>query len=189
MSAPGATSPSTFVLESPAFVDGGWIPAIHSQAGLNLSPPLRWHGEPANTGSFALLLEDPDAPGGTWVHWVLFNIPPQLHRLPIGLERHPQLANGACHGRCWGHQRFERIGYQGPQPPPGPSHRYRFGLHALRQPLPLVPGCSATDLKRAMAGELLATAELTGLFAASHGAAQEHPLASAAPLPAPGLRH
>ena len=163
-----AARPLPFVLESPAFSDGGWIPAVHSQAGLNLSPPLRWHGEPPQTGSFALLLEDPDAPGGTWIHWVLFNIPAELHSLPMGLEHSPELANGARQGRCWGIHRFERIGYQGPQPPPGPSHRYRFGLHALKASLPLVPGCSAADLKRAMAGQLLARAELTGLYATRH---------------------
>jgi Raf kinase inhibitor-like YbhB/YbcL family protein len=179
----------SFVLESPAFADGGWIPPIHSQNGLNLSPPLRWHGEPKQTGSFALLLEDPDAPGGTWIHWVLFNIPAALHSLPMGLERQPQLANGARHGRCWGVHRFERIGYQGPQPPPGPSHRYRFGLHALRQPLGLVPGCSAADLKRAMAGQLLAQAQLTGRFATPPGTAQQNPPAAVAAAPVPDPRH
>ena len=166
----------TFVLESPAFDDGGWIPLLHTQFGLNLSPPLHWRCEPPETGSFALLLEDPDAPGGTWMHWVLFNIPAQLHRLPMGLERKPMLPNGACHGRCWGTSRFDRIGYQGPQPPPGPAHRYRFELVALTGPLPLVPGCSAADLKQAMAGQLLAKSVLTGLFGTTNEGEMPHAL-------------
>ena len=164
MASATAVSQSSFVLASPAFADGGWIPSLHSPSGLNLSPPLRWHGEPQQTGSYALVLEDPDAPGGTWIHWVLFNIPAGLHGLPLGLERHPELANGARHGCCWGIDRFERLGYQGPQPPAGESHRYRFRIHALKTALPLVPGCSIHDLNAAMAGQILDRAEITGLY-------------------------
>ena len=163
----------SFHLESPAFRDGGLIPAIHSGEGLNLSPPLRWSGAPAHTASYALLMEDPDAPGGSWVHWLLFNIPPQLRALPAGLERSAELPNGARHGSCWGVGRFERIGYQGPQPPPGRAHRYVFELLALKRPLPLNSGCTVFELRAACDGQVLARTQLTGLYA------------SAAPPPTP----
>ena len=162
-----ASSNGTFHLESPAFRDGDPIPVIHSGESLNLSPPLRWSGAPSGTGSFALLLEDPDAPTGSWVHWLLFNIPPQLKALPAGLERAPQLPNGARHGSCWGVGRFERIGYQGPLPPAGSAHRYVFELVALDQPLDLEPGCTVFDLRAAMAEHQLARTQLTGLYARS----------------------
>ena len=162
-----ASSNGSFHLGSPAFADGDLIPVIHTGEGLNLSPPLQWGGAPAGTGSFALVLDDPDAPPGPWVHWVLFNIPASLQHLPAGLERSPELANGARHGRCWGVSTFHRLGYQGPQPPAGRAHRYRFQLHALDGPLALNPGCSAPELRQAMAGHVLGCAELTGLYASA----------------------
>jgi Raf kinase inhibitor-like YbhB/YbcL family protein len=143
------------------------IPVIHTGEGLNLSPPLHWDGAPPGTGSYALVLDDPDAPPGPWVHWVLFNIPASLQRLPAGLERSPELPNGARHGRCWGVSTFHRLGYQGPQPPAGRAHRYRFQLHALDGPLPLGPGCSVLELRQAMAGHQLGCTELTGLYASA----------------------
>jgi Raf kinase inhibitor-like YbhB/YbcL family protein len=161
------SSNGSFHLESPAFRDGALIPVIHTGEGLNLSPPLRWSGAPAHTGSFALVMEDPDAPGGTWVHWLLFNIPPQLRALPAGLERAPQLPNGARHGSCWGVEHFERIGYQGPLPPPGLAHRYVFALHALDAPLDLEPGCTPFALRDAIDAHGLARAELTGAYAST----------------------
>ena len=164
---PMASSNGTFHLESPAFRDGDPIPVIHSGESLNLSPPLRWSGAPSGTGSFALLLEDPDAPAGSWVHWLLFNIPPQLRAFPAGLERAPQLANGARHGSCWGVGRFERIGYQGPLPPAGAAHRYVFELVALDGPLDLEPGCTVFDLRAAITEHQLARTQLTGIYARS----------------------
>jgi hypothetical protein len=162
-----ARSNGSFHLESPAFGDGDLIPAIHTAEGLNLSPPLRWGGAPGPTRSFALVLNDPDAPAGTWVHWVLFNIPAEIHGLPAGLERAPLLANGARHGSCWGVRDFHRIGYQGPQPPSGETHRYSFQLFALDQPLELEPGSSVFSLQNALDGHVLARAELTGLYASN----------------------
>ncbi|MFM2080581.1 MAG: hypothetical protein RLZZ219_1263 [Cyanobacteriota bacterium] len=153
-----------FRLDSPVFADGAPMPALHSAEGLNLSPPLRWSGEPAGTRSYALLLEDPDAPAGRWVHWLLFNIPAELHALPAGLEPSPQLATGARHGSCWGVGRFERIGYQGPLPPPGKVHRYVFELHALDVELELPPGSTIVDVREAMQGHQLGLATLTGLY-------------------------
>lgn len=154
----------TFILRSPAFGDGDPIPALHTSQGLDLSPPLQWQGEPPQTRSYALVLDDPDAPMGTWVHWVLFNIPADLHALPIGMERSPELANGARHGSCWGVEQFERIGYQGPQPPAGRCHRYRFVLHAVDTVLELPPGCSVSELQQQLNGHVLASAQLTGTY-------------------------
>ena len=159
-----ACSNGLFRLESPAFADGGLIPAVHTGEGLNLSPALRWHGAPQGTCSYALVMDDPDAPAGPWVHWLLFNIPAQLERLPAGLDRAPELPNGARQGRCWGVSTFHRFGYQGPLPPVGRAHRYRFQLHALDQPLDLAPGCTVFELRAAMAGHGLGRAELTGLY-------------------------
>ena len=164
---PMVSSNGSFHLESPAFRDGELIPVIHTGEGLNLSPPLRWSGAPGSTGSFALVLVDPDAPAGPWVHWVLFNIPPELRALPAGLARAPQLPNGARHGSCWGVSHFERIGYQGPLPPAGPLHRYVFELVALDGPLDLEPGCTVFELRAAMAEHALARAELVGIYAAA----------------------
>lgn|GEM_PF-1682365 len=160
-----ASGNGSFMLESPAFSDGGLIPSLHSGEGLDLSPPLRWRGAPAGTRSYALVMDDPDAPTGPWLHWLLFNIPAQLQRLPAGLERSPELPNGARHGRCWGVSTFQRLGYQGPLPPAGRAHRYRFQLHALDQVLELPPGCTVADLQRAMAGHVLGCTELIGLYA------------------------
>lgn len=163
-----ASSNGSFHLESPAFPEGELIPVIHTGEGLNLSPPLRWSGAPAGTRSYALWMDDPDAPAGRWLHWLLFNIPAQQRALSAGLERREQLASGARHGRCWGVQRFERIGYQGPLPPLGPAHRYVFELLALDRLLELPAGASLVDVQAAAAGHVLARAQLTGLYASAH---------------------
>jgi Raf kinase inhibitor-like YbhB/YbcL family protein len=159
------SSNGTFHLESPAFRDGELIPLIHTSEGLNLSPPLRWSGAPEATRSFALVLEDLDSPAGGWVHWLLFNIPASLRALPAGLERTPELPNGARHGSCWGVGRFERIGYQGPLPPQGAAHRYVFQLAALDAALDLPPGCTVFDVREGIEAHALARTELTGLYA------------------------
>jgi Raf kinase inhibitor-like YbhB/YbcL family protein len=159
-----SSSNGSFQLTSPAFADGGRFPSIHCADGLNLSPPLRWSGAPSATASYALVLEDPDAPVGTWVHWVLFNLPGEYQGVSAGLDRAPKLPNGACHGACWGVVDFHRTGYQGPEPPLGQTHRYVFRLFALDTSLDLEPGITWTQLQHAMAGHQLATAQLTGLY-------------------------
>lgn len=151
-------------LLSSAFADGNWIPRIHTADGDNLSPPLSWQGAPATTVSYALILDDPDAPAGLWIHWVLFDIPASTTVLPLGLPPADQLASGARHGSCWGVNSFSRRGYHGPQPPPGPPHRYRFQLSALDTRLDLPPGADAPAVRQAMAGHLLARAELVGRY-------------------------
>jgi Raf kinase inhibitor-like YbhB/YbcL family protein len=154
-------------LESPAFRDGEWIPRIHTGEGRDLSPALRWQEVPEPTGSFVLILDDPDAPAGLWVHWVLFDIPAEVRGLPEGVPRRPVLENGARHGSCWGVNAFSRIGYHGPKPPPGPPHHYRFTLTALGRRLDLSAGASPADVRQAIAGQELDTATLTGLY--GHG--------------------
>jgi Raf kinase inhibitor-like YbhB/YbcL family protein len=155
----------TFALETPAFAAGDSIPAIHTADGLNLSPPLRWRGEPETTLTYVLVLDDPDAPTGTWIHWLLFNIPATIHSLPTGLPRTPLLSNGASHGLCWGVKRFNRMGYQGPQPPDGATHHYRFVLRALDTRLSLPAGCTLDQVHQASSGHIQAEARLIGLYA------------------------
>lgn len=151
-------------LHSDAFPPGGWIPREHSGEGDDLSPPLRWSGVPPGVGAFALILDDPDAPPGLWIHWVLFNLPPHLRELPAGLPADEQLDSGAIHGACWGVESFSRVGYAGPLPPPGPAHRYRFRLTALKAPLALPAKATAAEVRAAMAGLALAEAELVGRY-------------------------
>jgi Raf kinase inhibitor-like YbhB/YbcL family protein len=154
-------------LESSAFREGEWIPRLHTGEGLDRSPDLHWRQEPEQTGAFALILDDPDAPAGLWVHWVLFDIPAGVHALPEGLPRRPRLENGARHGSCWGVNTFSRMGYHGPQPPPGPPHRYRFTLTALDHTLDLPAGATPEEVRKAIGEHKLATAILTGLY--GHG--------------------
>src|SRR5258708_29814808 len=110
-----------------AFPSEGTIPKKFTCDGPDLSPPLAWLGAPPGTQSFALILDDPDAPVGTWVHWVLYDLPADTGELPEGVARQEQLASGARQGR----NDFGKIGYSGPCPPPGKPHRYLFKLYAL----------------------------------------------------------
>lgn len=157
-------------LTSPAFGEREWIPLLHTGEGPDLSPPLRWSGAPAGTRSFALILDDPDAPAGLWVHWVLFDLPAGVEELPEGLPRSEELPNGARYGCCWGVETFSRMGYYGPKPPTGPTHSYRFNLWALDCVLGLPVGASAAEVRAAMVGHVLAQTTLTGLY--RHGGSQ-----------------
>jgi Raf kinase inhibitor-like YbhB/YbcL family protein len=145
-----------FSLTSTAFTDGGAIPVKHTCDGADLSPSLAWRGAPEGTVSFALIVDDPDAPAGTWVHWVLFNVPATTSAAPEGAE-----LEGALQGK----NDFRRLGYGGPCPPPGPAHRYFFKLSALSTTLQLKPGASKADVERAMAGHVLAATQLMGTYA------------------------
>lgn len=143
-------------LTSSAFAEGGKIPARYTCEGQDVSPPLAWAEVPAGARSLALLVDDPDAPAGDWVHWVLYDLPPSLAGLPEAAE----LPNGAKEGRT----DFEKPGYGGPCPPRG-THRYVFSLYALDGPLGLGAGAGKAELLRAMEGHVLATARLTGRYA------------------------
>lgn len=111
-----------------------------------------------------MILDDPDAPAGLWVHWMLFDIPADVHELPAGLPRSATLENGSRHGSCWGVTSFSRVGYQGPMPPPGPPHRYRFSLRALDRKLALPAGATAAEVRAAMGKHALAKSVLTGVY-------------------------
>jgi Raf kinase inhibitor-like YbhB/YbcL family protein len=150
----------TLKLTTPAFTAGGDIPAQYTCDGSDLSPALSWNSPPEGTQSFALILEDPDAPGGTWVHWVLYDLPPTERELPTGVPRKDTLPSGARQGR----NDFGKTGYGGPCPPPGPAHRYYFKLYALDKKLDLRSGSTRTQVDRSMRGHILAHADLMGRY-------------------------
>ncbi|WP_376793287.1 YbhB/YbcL family Raf kinase inhibitor-like protein [Thermoflexus sp.] len=156
---PGGSLPD-LRLRSPAFAEGETIPREYTCDGADRSPPLRWDPPPPGTRSLALVMDDPDAPGGRFVHWTLYGIPPERTELPEGLPAHPALEGIGRQGR----NDFRRIGYGGPCPPPGPPHRYRFTLYALDIPPELPPGASPTDVERALEGHILAVGRLTGRY-------------------------
>jgi Raf kinase inhibitor-like YbhB/YbcL family protein len=147
-------------LTSSAIRAGQAIPAIHSCDGEDRSPDLAWSEIPVQTRSFALVVDDPDAPRGTWVHWVLFNLPADAIELSAGVPRAPELPSGARQGV----NDSGDIGYGGPCPPAGAPHRYFFRLYALDCTLNLPPGVNRSDLDAAMTGHILADATLMGTY-------------------------
>ena len=149
-----------FAIRSSDFANGANIPRAFTCDGEDRSPGLEWSGEPSGTKSFALIADDPDAPVGTWVHWVTYNIPASAHSLAGGTEKKEQLADGSRQGR----NDFRKTGYNGPCPPPGKTHRYFFKLYALGSELKLGTGATKADLERAMSGHILAQAEWMGRY-------------------------
>jgi hypothetical protein len=144
---------------STAFKDGEIIPKQYTCDGNDISPPLTWSGAPQETKSIALICDDPDAPVGTWVHWVLFNLPPTSNALLAGVSSARSLDNGAKHGK----NDFKRFGYGGPCPPGG-THRYYFKVYALDSMLDLDAGIMKADLVKAMQGHILAEGQLMGRY-------------------------
>jgi hypothetical protein len=147
-------------LTSPAFEPGATIPQRHTGDGKDVSPSLRWSGAPAGTKSFALICDDPDAPRGTWVHWVLFNLPADQAELAEGVPATPELPGGAKQGK----NDFGNHGYGGPAPPRGKPHRYIFKLYALDTVLELPAGATKQQLEQAMKGHVLAQGQLMGTY-------------------------
>ncbi len=147
-------------LKVPAFAHGGEIPKKCTCDGANVTPALRWSGVSPAAHSLALIADDPDAPRGTWTHWILWNLPTHLTSLPEGEPTQETLENGAVQGT----NDFQRIGYTGPSPPPGNAHRYFFKLYALDTTLALKPGATRKELERAMRGHILAQAEWMGKY-------------------------
>jgi Raf kinase inhibitor-like YbhB/YbcL family protein len=146
-------------LTSSAFIQGESIPVRYSCDGEDLSPPLQWGDPPKGTQSFALIMDDPDAPVGTWVHWVIYNLPAQIRAVEEGITADAELADGSRHGtNSWG-----RLGYGGPCPPSG-SHRYFFKLYAVGVLLDLEAGATKDELLTAMEGLILEQAELMGVY-------------------------
>ena len=147
-------------LTSPAFQAGQPIPSRYTADGADVSPPLSWSGVPEGTRSLALVCDDPDAPRGTWVHWVLYGLPPTVTELPEGVPADPTTPQGAKQGT----NDFGRLGYGGPAPPPGKPHRYFFKIYALDIVPDLAPGASKQELLSAMEGHILAQGELMGTY-------------------------
>ncbi|MBI5778185.1 MAG: YbhB/YbcL family Raf kinase inhibitor-like protein [Planctomycetes bacterium] len=147
-------------LTSPAFRDGGAIPAKYTADGQDISPALAWVDVPTGTKTFVLVCDDPDAPGGTWVHWLMYNIPVTVSGLPDGVPVQEVLDNGAQQGKS----DFKRPAYGGPAPPSG-THRYFFKLYALDSALQLEPKTTTKDvLVNAMAGHIIGKGQLMGTY-------------------------
>jgi len=147
-------------LTSAAFAEGAPMPAKHTCDDKNVSPPLKWSGAPPRTKSLVLIADDPDAPMGTWVHWVLYDLPATVIELPENLPKGQYLPNGAKQGL----NDFKHLGYGGPCPPPGKSHRYFFKLYALDASLQLDPGATKKEVERAMEKHVLAQGQLMGTY-------------------------
>jgi Raf kinase inhibitor-like YbhB/YbcL family protein len=153
-------SKGTMQLISPAFSEGGSIPARHTCDGENLSPALKWTGAPAGAKSLALIVDDPDAPSGTWVHWVLYDLPSTTTDLPEATPKSQYLPAGAKQGL----NDFKHLGYGGPCPPSGKEHRYFFKLYALDRVIDLKPGATKKELEAAMEKHILAEGQLIGIY-------------------------
>jgi Raf kinase inhibitor-like YbhB/YbcL family protein len=146
---------------SPAFKEGEVIPRDNTCEGKDLSPALQWGKVPDGTKGLALICDDPDAPVGTWVHWVIYGIPADATGLPAGVPTDKELETGAKQGT----NDFKNIGYGGPCPPKGHGfHRYFFKLYALDAELALKPGATKKDLEAAMKGHILAEGQLIGKY-------------------------
>ncbi len=157
--AAGQQQRAAMKIESSGFTASQPIPQKFSCEGADISPPLAWSGAPPGTTTFALIADDPDAPAGTWVHWVLFNLPASTTSLPEGVAKTDSAAGGVQ-----GKNDFGNIGYGGPCPPPGKPHRYFFKLYALDTSLSLSAGARKQDVEKAMQGHVIAQAELMGTY-------------------------
>jgi len=150
---------ATLALSSTSFQSGGKIPIQYTCDGADTSPQLSWPAPPAGTKSFALIMSDPDAPGGTFVHWVLYDIPAATRELPVGVPKQGQLSDNSRQGK----NDFGRTGYGGPCPPGG-THHYVFTLYALDTILGLSSGAKRSQVEAAMKGHIIAHGELTATY-------------------------
>jgi Raf kinase inhibitor-like YbhB/YbcL family protein len=157
--AKGATIMS-FSISSASFQNGKDIPKKFTCDGGDVSPALSWTDPPAGSKSFALIADDPDAPKGTWTHWVLYDLPATTTNLPEGVPKIGELPSGGRQGDT----DFHKIGYGGPCPPPGKPHRYFFKLYALDTKLNLKVGASKQEVEQSMQDHILGKAELMGKY-------------------------
>jgi len=155
-----AGAQSQMVLHSTSIAPGAAIADDFACTGADRSPELAWSGAPKSTINFALLVEDPDAPGGTFIHWVAYNIPASRTSLPAGVPQAAEISGGGINGM----NSFGHLGYNGPCPPPGKIHHYRFHLYALDSALSIGDGTDADAVESAIKGHVVAEAELTGTF-------------------------
>jgi Raf kinase inhibitor-like YbhB/YbcL family protein len=153
----------TLQLTSPAFADGARIPKLSTCDGSGASPALTWANVPEGYRSFAIVCEDPDAPMGTFTHWVIYNIPAAVKLLPEGLPAEAELASGALKGARQAKNDFGKLGYGGPCPPSG-THHYVFRVYALDAVLEVAPAASRGEIFRSMKGHILAEGKLTGTY-------------------------
>ncbi len=154
------TEVGKMVLRSATFAPGQTLPKRFTGDGDDVSPELNWDNVPDRTKSFALVCSDPDAPVGTFIHWVIYNIPGAVRQLAEGVAKEAKLPDGSTQGI----NGFRQIGYNGPRPPPGKPHRYFFRLYALDTVFGLPAGLSTKELEEAIAGHILAAAELMGRY-------------------------
>lgn len=146
-------------LTSTAFKEGEFIPKKYTCDGENNSPPIEWNGIPIEAKSIALICDDPDAPMGTWVHWVIFNIPSSVNKLDEKIPTQKVLEDGTAQGN----NDFRKIGYGGPCPPSG-IHRYFFKIYALDKRVELTPGATRDELIKEIKGNILAEGKLMGKY-------------------------
>lgn len=148
-------------INSTAFKEGGTIPKQYTCDGADISPQLSWEGVPSGTRSFVLIMDDPDAPMGTFTHWILYDLPQETKGLSESVPKEPVLSNGAKQGDS----SFRRVGYGGPCPPRGPAHRYFFTLYALDIPtIGLGPKASKEDIESKMKGHIIGRAVIMGRY-------------------------
>ncbi len=152
-----------FTIRSTAISAGGAIASIYTCDDRDISPPLSWENPPDGTESFILICDDPDAPMGTWVHWVIYNIPGSVRSLQEGFPTTPELKDGTLQGE----NDFGRIGYGGPCPPRGKPHRYFFKLYALNKKPKVSSGLTKRDIFRAAKDHIIGQAEFFGKYARS----------------------
>ncbi len=153
-------TPKGMTLTSPGFTEGQTLRRNYTADGGDVTPALHWSQAPAGTRSFALIFRDTDAPGGTFIHWLIYNIPGTASGIPEGIPRQEKLDDGSVQGT----NDFEVLGYRGPRPQPARPHSYHFELYSLDTVLPVEAGVKATRLLQLMEGHVLATARLMGTY-------------------------
>lgn len=154
-----AIAAAKITVTSPSFKEGGMIPEKHAYDKDNISPAIEWSSLPEGTQAIAVICDDPDAPSGNWVHWVVFNIPPAAGGLPEGVPMAEALDDGSLQGA----NDFKKIGYDGPYPPYG-THRYIFRVYAVDTMLDLPAGVTRAELMNAIKGRILGAGSLTGRY-------------------------
>jgi len=158
---PAAPADATFSLTSSAFADGEKIPVVYTADGRSISPPLAWTDPPVGTAELVLVVSDPDAPSGTWYHWSLYGLVPNVRSLAEGLPKTETVADTKA---AQGLNSAGEVGYYPPSPPSGKVHHYIFRLYALRSASGLAPRATPAEVEKAVGERVLAQAQLTGTY-------------------------